>query len=475
MRGLPTNMLLTGLLTISCLTGNGQAKRPNIVYILADDLGYGDLSCYRSGGAGQKIVQTPNLDQMARQGIRFTRFYAGSTVCAPSRCALMTGKHMGHAYVRGNGDVPLRATDTTLAERLKAAGYTTGMFGKWGLGLADEPGAPQRKGWDEFVGYLHHRHAHNYHTDSLWQVRRGQLSVKRLDKSQYTHDVIMDGAFSFLKDRQQDGKPFLLYLPVTLVHAELATTTADLQPFLTTNGRSQFTETPFTPTGGSYSAQANPRATFAAMLTRLDRDVGRVLDLLRTLGLDRNTLVLFTSDNGPHREGGADPNFFDSNGPLRGLKRDLYEGGIRVPLLAWGAGVAKGRTSDVPWANWDMLPTLAALTQTPAIPNIDGLPLPRLILNGQADTKQLADRPLFWQFNEGELRQAVVQGNWKLLRFKQAGQPERLELYELGRDVGETKNRASEHPERVANLLQRMRQAQTPAEHRLFNWSAAEQ
>ncbi|GAB2554120.1 arylsulfatase [Spirosoma areae] len=447
-----------------------QNRRPNIIYILADDLGYGDLGCF-----GQKIVKTPNLDRMARQGTRFTRFYAGSTVCAPSRCALMTGKHMGHAYVRGNGEIPLRASDTTLAQRLKANGYKTGMFGKWGLGLESNSGAPQLKGWDEFTGYLHHRHAHHYHTDSLWQVHNGQLSPLRLTPTQYTHDVIMGGALDFLRNRNADRQPFFLYLPVTLVHAELATTDADRKPFFTADGKSRFPEKVYIkPPGTTYSTQENPHATFAAMLTRLDKDVGKLLELLKEYGFDQNTYVFFTSDNGPHKEGGADPDFFDSNGPLRGIKRDLYEGGIRVPMIAWAPGrVPAAKVSDDIWANWDISPTFCALTGTGPPTRIDGVDMGRL-LGRPASPALLKDRYLFWQFDEGELRQAVLQGDWKLIRLKKQSQPERLELYNLQSDIGEATNLAQTNPEKLNTLLTLMKQAQTPAEHPLFNWEKDE-
>ena len=451
-------LLLTGLVV------HAQPARPNIIYIMADDLGYGDLGCY-----GQQRVATPNLDRLARQGTRFTRFYAGSTVCAPSRCALMTGKHTGHAYVRGNGEVPLRPTDTTLAQHLKNRGYVTGMFGKWGLGLEDNTGAPQLKGWDQFLGYLDHRHAHNYHTDHLWQVQQGQLSRLSLDTTQYTHAMIMEAAVSFVrKNRQQ---PFFLYLPVTLVHAELATTSADIAPFLNADGQSRFApETPFVkPTGSRYTSQTRPKATFAAMLTRLDRDVGKLLALLAELGLDQTTYVFFTSDNGPHKEAGADPVFFDSNGPLRGIKRDLYEGGIRVPLLVRGPGVPAGRLSDQVWANWDVLPTLCQLANAPRPVGIDGLSM-AAHLRGNA-TAAATNRVLFWQFNEGELRQAVMQDNWKLIRLKKPGQPERLELYDLGLDLGETRDVAGQNPVVVEALTKRMQAEQAPAEHPLFTWN----
>ncbi|MCY7350850.1 MAG: arylsulfatase [Cytophagaceae bacterium] len=450
-------------------TDRRNAASPNIIYILADDLGYGNLTCYNPGGR----VPTPHLDAMAKQGTRFTRFYAGSTVCAPSRCALMTGKHMGHAYVRGNGEIPLRTQDTTLAKRLKANGYATGMFGKWGLGTQDSPGAPQVKGWDEFLGYLDHRHAHNYHTDHLWQVRKGTLSKLPLDSATYTHDLIVGRAMEFIQENRD--KPFFLYLPMTLVHAELGTTTADLKPFLNAEGKSRFgAEKPYFKQRppSLYATQTQPHAAFAAMLTRLDSDVGNLLDLLKKLGLDENTYVVFTSDNGPHKEGGADPEFFDSNGPLRGIKRDLYEGGIRVPMLVRGPGVPAGKVNDTPWANWDILPTACALTGAPVPGGIDGQSMTGVLRGGSSAAG--LQRPLFWQFNEGELRQAVVLGDWKLIRFKKASQPERLELYDLSQDEGETNDLAARHPERVVGLRKSMNEAQQPAEHPLFDWRKEE-
>ncbi len=342
-------------------TVSRNPKRPNIIYILADDLGYGDLGCY-----GQKIVKTPNLDKMAREGTRFTRFYAGSTVCAPSRAALMTGMHTGHGYVRGNGEIPFRAQDTTMAQRLQWAGYQTGMFGKWGLGTEETEGTPDRKGFDEFFGYLHHRHAHKYHTDHLWQVRQGVLSRVPIDTTEYTHELIVNRAFEFVRTNRD--KPFFLYLPITLVHAELATTANDIKSFLDANGRSRLQpETTYQRKAGiAYQTQEQPHATFAAMVSRLDSDVGRLLQVLRELGIDQNTLVLFTSDNGPPKEGGADPAYFDSNGSLRGIKRDLYEGGIRVPMIArWPGNIPAGKVTHTVWANWDILPTFCSLMVRP--------------------------------------------------------------------------------------------------------------
>ncbi|GAB3222722.1 arylsulfatase [Spirosoma arcticum] len=435
---------------------------------MADDLGYGDLRCM-----GQKIVKTPNLDRLARQGTRFTRFYAGNTVCAPSRCALMTGKDMGHAYVRGNGggDIPLRLTDTTIALRLRNRGYQTGMFGKWGLGNDTNSGAPQKQGWVQFLGYLRHGHAHNYYTDSLWQVKNGELSILRTNPGQYTHELIINAATSFIRDNR--AKPFFLYLPVTLVHAELATTSDDEKPFLTADGKSIFPETPYLRKPNTiftrYSAQPNPHAAFAAMLSRLDRDVGKLMDLLTELGLDQTTYVFFTSDNGPHDEGGADPTFFDSNGPLRGMKRDLYEGGIRVPMPVRGPGVPAYRVNTMAWANWDILPTLCDLTATPKPTDITGLSMVSL-LRGEPSPAP-ADRTFYWAFNEGEYRRALLQGNWKLIWLKRPDEAARLELYDLAHDLGETTNLANQNPAKVRMLTDLMQRASTPAEHPLFDWS----
>lgn len=442
-------------------------KRPNIIYIIADDLGYGNLTCYNPSSR----VPTPNIDRMAKEGTRFTRHYAGNTVCAPSRCALMTGLHMGHAYVRGNGDVSLREQDTTVAQRLQANGYKTGMFGKWGLGREDDAGSPERKGFDEFFGYLNQRHAHNYYTDHLFEVKNRQIRKVPMDTTQYTHDLIMDRALAFVKANQNE--PFFLYLPVTIPHAELGLPDKYMKPFLNADGSSKFgPETPFYQQGRTYHTQLKPHAAFAAMVTKLDSDVGRVLALLKELGLDDHTYVFFTSDNGPHKEGGGDPEYFDSNGPLRGIKRDMYEGGIRVPMIARAPGrVPAGRTNDDIWAFWDMLPTLTQLTGIPTPTKHDGISfVPALTGKPQKQHDYL-----YWQFNEGALKEAVVQGNWKLVRLKEKGKPEVLELYDLSHDVGEQQNVAAKYSTRVKAMVALMQQSKTPAENEKFNWSAMEQ
>ncbi|KAA2238476.1 arylsulfatase [Chitinophaga agrisoli] len=436
----------------------------NIIFIIADDLGYGNVSCFNP----QSRIRTPNIDRLAQQGTRFTQFYAGSPVCAPSRCALMTGYHMGHAYIRGNAAQHLRPQDTTLAQQLQAKGYATGMFGKWGLGEENDEGAPQFKGFSDFYGYLNQTHAHYYFTDHLFELRDKQLKQVATD-SQYSHDLIMDHALDFV--REHKNGPFFLFLPVTIPHAELLLPQKYMQPFLNADGTSKLQpETPFVQKGkNSYHSQAQPHAAFAAMVTKLDADVGRLMQLLKELGLDENTYVFFTSDNGPHKEGGADPEYFNSSGPLRGIKRDVYEGGIRVPMIVRAPGkVPAGRTSNQVWAFWDVLPTLCNLSGAATPANIDGYSfLPAI--HGAPQTQQ--HDHLFWQFNEGQLRQAVLQGNWKLVRFKTKGQPEILELYNISQDIGEKHNLAARYPDRVKALHAIMQQSVSPAANAAFDWS----
>lgn len=449
------------LIAFRPVTHKPSPKPTNIIYVLADDLGYGDLSVY-----GQKHFQTPNLDQMAREGVRLTDFYAGSTVCAPSRCALMTGKHMGHAYIRGNGEIPLRdgptgAEDFTLAEFLKQHGYRTGMFGKWGIGMAHNSGSPEKQGWDEFLGYCNQSHAHHFYTHNLWTIRDNKTVIFPHDSLRHAHLTIMEGAFDFVKRNQT--KPFFLYLAVTMPHAEVyAPTPDDVAPFLTADGKSRFPETPFVQKAGNYRSQPNPKANFAGMVTHLDRDMGQLMALLRELGLAENTVVMFTSDNGPHREGGGDPDFFDSNGPLRGIKRDLYEGGIRVPFLAWGKDVAKGRVIAEPLANWDIFTTVADLTGTTKdLPSgLDGLSFMSLLQGKKSLAKP---HPyLYWEFYERGFDQAVRMGRWKAVR--QSSQGNQLELYDLSKDLGETTNVAAQHPDLVAQMEHTMESARVKSD-----------
>ena len=414
--------------------------KPNIIYVMADDLGYGDLSCY-----GQKKFQTPHLDRMAKEGIRYTDYHAGNTVCAPSRCALMTGKHMGHAYIRGNGEIPLRDEDFTVAEYLKQNGYHTGVFGKWGLGLADNTGSPEKQGWDEFLGYTNHVHAHHYFTNNLWTIKNGKTVIQPIDSLRHTHLYVMEAAIDFVKNNQK--KPFFLYLAITMPHAEVfAPLPESVSPFLNANKTSMFPETPFIQKGGSYRSQAQPKANFAGMVTHLDRDMGRLMELLKSLNLDENTYVFFTSDNGPHQEGGADPVFFDSNGPLKGIKRDMYEGGIRVPLIAWGGKVKKGLTNHDVLANWDFFPTAEELVKGNKTAGLDGLSFANTL---QGKPMKKKHESLYWEFYERGFDQAVRVGEeWKAIKLSSKGS--KLELYNLKTDLGEENDVAAQYPDIVA-------------------------
>jgi arylsulfatase A-like enzyme len=422
------------------------AEPPNIVFILADDLGYGDLGCY-----GQKRIKTPNLDRMAAEGVRFTQFYAGSTVCAPSRCVLMTGRHTGHCTIRGNGTVPLRREDLTVAKMFESAGYVTGLVGKWGLGEPETTGIPNRQGFNEFFGFLNQGHAHNYYPDYLWRnetrvplenVLSSVANVSSVRK-QYAPDLFTTKALEFL-DRHKSG-PFFLYLAYTLPHANNERGRAD------GNGMEVPDDAPY-----SDESWPAPQKNHAAMITRLDRDVGRVLEKLRELRLDDQTIVFFSSDNGPHREGGADPKFFESSGPLRGNKRSLTDGGIRVPLLVrWPGTIPAGQVCDeVGWFA-DFLPTAAELIgmKTPVV--LDGVSLVPTLRNPR---HKLSERPLYWEFHERNFQQAVRLGSWKGIRTAKDGP---LELYDVVRDIGEERNVAADHPEVVARIEKLIKESRT--------------
>jgi arylsulfatase A-like enzyme len=436
----------------------GQPRpRPNIILIQADDLGYGDLSAY-----GQAQFATPGLDRLAREGIRFTQYYAGSTVCAPSRGALMTGLHTGHGWIRGNGEIPLRAEDVTIAMLLRDAGYRTAVIGKWGLGTPGTTGQPDRKGFDYSFGFLDHRHAHRQYTDHLY---RNAARIPADLTGDYVNDLFTREAESFIG--AADPKPFFLYLNYTVPHAELRAPADSMTAFA---GR--FAETPFVdekadarPAGATidgatlrYRSQPAPRAAFAAMVTRMDRDIARLTALVDARKLDRRTLILFISDNGPHREGGADPVFFKSSGGLRGFKRDLYEGGIRVPMIArWVGSIPAGRVSDHVWAHWDVLPTLAELGGATPPPGLDGLSMTRA-LRGQAEPTHDF---LYWEFHERGFQQAVRMRDWKAIRLKKDAP---LELYDLGQDPAEQRDVAVHHPQVVATIEAYLKRARTDSE-----------
>jgi arylsulfatase A len=435
---------------------------PNVLFIQADDLGYGDLSAY-----GQSRFQTPALDRLAREGMRFTQYYAGSTVCAPSRAALMTGMHTGHGWIRGNGglpggDVPLRPDDVTMAEVLRDAGYRTAVIGKWGLGQPGTTGQPDKQGFDYAFGFLDHRHAHRQFTDHLW--RNGEQVRTDLDRD-YVNDLFTREAAAFIE--RSDTRPFFVYLNYTVPHAELRVPDDSLEPF-----RGKFAEQPFAnptaddkpigarPEGPSlgYRSQAQPHAAFAAMITRMDRDVGRLVDLLGQRGIERRTLVLFISDNGPHQEGGGDPAFFKSAGGLRGIKRDLYEGGIRVPMIArWPGVVPAGRVSNHVWAHWDVLPTVAAVAGARAPAGLDGMSMAAALRGESQPTHPF----FYWEFHERGFQQAVRMDRWKAVRLK-PGSP--LEVYDLDADPHEAHDVAAANPGVVTRIETYLKTARTESE-----------
>ncbi len=438
---------------------------------MADDLGYGDVGCY-----GQQLIKTPCLDQMAREGMRFTDFYSGCTVCAPARSVLMTGQHTGHTHVRGNASTDisiqsLRQQDLTVAELLKRGGYATGLCGKWGLGddVPGNEGLPNDQGFDLFFGYLNQVHAHNYYPEFLWRNKDkvplgnivektgsgyggfvGGYATKRVD---YSHDLVTTEALKFIQDHQSG--PFFLYLALTIPHANNEGTGA------TGNGQE-------VPDYGSYQEMPwpEPAKGQAAMITRMDGDVGRLLKLLADLGIDQRTVVMFTSDNGPHNEGGHDPKLFQPSGPLRGMKRDMYEGGIRVPLIVrWpGTTPAGTETAHVGYFG-DLMATAAELAGVDSPAGCDSISIVPTITGHPAKQQQAAY--LYWEFYEQGGKQAVRAGQWKAIRMPLL--TGKTQLYDLGQDLGERNDVAGQHPDVVERLEQMMDEAHRPHP----NWTAA--
>lgn len=434
---------LLGLCPTGGYAQNGTDRLPNVIYIMADDLGIGDLGCY-----GQRLIKTPAVDRLAKSGMRFSQHYAGCTVSAPSRCVLMTGKHTGHSFVRGNKgvadaegrkfDFPLTDEEVTVAEVMKRKNYATACIGKWGLGGPQTEGHPNKQGFDYFFGYLGQGNAHRYYPEFLFENEK----MVKLDKQVYSHDLIMEKALSFIEKNAE--QPFFLYLSPTIPHADLILPDNQLGDY---DGK--FVEKPFK--GGGYVAQPKPRATFAAMVSRLDRDVQRVLDLLEEKGLTENTLVVFTSDNGTHKEGGHDPFFFNSSGGFRGAKRDLYEGGIRTPfIVSWPGVIKPGTVSFHVSAFWDFLPTMCELIGEKAPAGLDGISY-LSALTGTGKQKQ--HDYLYWEFHEQGGKQAVLRDNWKLIRL-QVDNPvkTRQELYNLSTDPMEVLDVAGQYPGKVKEL-----------------------
>lgn len=422
-------------------------EKPNIIFIMADDLGYGDLGCY-----GQEKIQTPRIDQLAKEGMRFTDFYAGATVCAPSRCSLLTGKHNGHAHVRGNyeighwdsflGQLPIPEDETTIFEVLKQKDYATACYGKWAMGRAESSGAPDKHAVDDFFGYNCQRHAHSYypyylegnHGQKIWQ----EGNFRKDGGQTYSHDVLAEKALDFIKANKDTN--FFLYVPFTIPHG----------PFQV-------------PDLGIYENKdwGKNLKIQAAMITRMDKDVGRIMDLLKELGIDKNTIVFFTSDNGAHGSGGT-LEFFQASGPLRGRKRDLYEGGIRAPMIvSWPGRIEAGSVSNYIGAFWDIMPTFAEISGTKAPGELDGISfLPELLGKEQAKHHHL-----YWEFYEQDGKQAVRKGKWKAVRLNLHqdfyGAP--VELYNLEEDIAEKNDVADQHPEIVEDMLGLMKASHSPS------------
>lgn len=444
-----------------------QPQCPNVIYILADDLGYGDLGCF-----GQQQFRTPHIDSLAARGMRFTQHYAGCTVSAPSRSALLTGQHTGHTPIRGNremkdeGQFPLPAETYTLARMFQDAGYATGAYGKWGLGYPGSEGDPTRQGFDDFFGYNCQRESHRYYPKHLWHNDQKVVLAGNdfRQKAVYAPDVIHQKALEFI--RANKDKPFFAYIPLIQPHAELVTPDDEL--FARYKGR--FEETPYVGDDygsdhfavAGYCSQPMPRATFAAMVTRIDEYVGEMMALLTELGIDDNTLVIFTSDNGPHREGGADPDFFDSNGPFSGYKRDLTDGGVCVPMIAyWKGRIAAGSTSDLISAFWDMLPTFAELSGTKLSVETDGISILPTLLGGEQTEEHDF---LYWEFKEQGGSMAVRLGDWKAIRSGVNANPDSpVQLYYLPDDPQERQDLAAKYPDIVSLALDFMQTQHVPS------------
>jgi arylsulfatase A len=447
------------LIGLSHFSNAQKSSKPNIIFILADDLGYGDIGCY-----GQQKIETPNIDRLSTMGVKFTQFYSGSTVCAPARSSFMTGQHTGHTPVRGNksfapeGQTPLHDSVVTIAMLLKKAGYTTAAFGKWSLGFITTSGDPKKKGFDEFYGYNCQSLAHNYYPDHLWHNHeRIDLSGNLKSDSVYSADIIHQQAMKFLNAKHD--RPFFLYLPYTLPHADVIVPHDEVYDHYV----KKFNEKPVevkSMDNEKHHFDPQPHAAFAAMVARLDKFVGEIMNAVKAKGIEENTLIIFTSDNGPHRENGGDPAFFNSNGGLRGIKRDLYEGGIRVPFIAYKKGFTKtGLVNATPAALWDLFPSFLQIAGASPAKNTDGISIVPA-LKGQ---KQKQHEYLYWEFHEQGGKQAVLYGNWKGVKLNVSNAANSgIELYNLKTDPQEKNNVASQHPEMVKQIEKLMKQSYVP-------------
>ncbi len=438
--------VLSAIFVLTCLSLPAQKNaKPNIIFIFADDLGYGDIGCY-----GQLKIETPNIDKLAKEGMKFTQFYSGSTVCAPARSSFLTGLHTGHTQVRGNkpfgpeGQTPLPDSVITFVNILQQNGFATAAFGKWGLGFINTSGDPDKKGFDKFYGYNCQSLAHDYFPPYLWDNHeKVDLSVNKTSDSIYSASLIHSKAIEYIK--LATSKPFFLYLPYTLPHGDVIGPHDELYNYYVTKfGEQSRTGNELKTRPHNIAPEPQLHAQFAAMVGRLDKYVGEIVKAVKEKGIAANTLIIFTSDNGPHRENGGDPEFFNSNGNFKGIKRDLYEGGIRVPFIACWPGKIKPSVNAQPAALWDMYPTFLQLARIPLKNKADGISLvPCLLNNG----KQRLHEYFYWEFHENDGRQAVRWGKWKGVRLavnKNAEAP--VELYDLEKDPGEKDNIAAKFP-----------------------------
>jgi arylsulfatase A len=469
----PLSIFLLSIAFFSCSQESKEkeaVQEPNVIYILADDLGYGDVGCY-----GQEFIKTPNIDKLAADGMLFTDHYAGSSVCAPSRASLMTGKHIGHSYVRGNYEkgplgfgacLELRDQDFTLGELLKQANYQTSIIGKWGLGMNATTGEPIKQGFDYSYGYLNQGHAHNQFPEYVFE-NGNRVSVEANGDGKmgaFSNDIFTKKALEYLDEKRIES-PFFLYMAYTTPHAELVlpnsesfenyTKKVEDKAFVNANGASEKDGNKW-----AYRSTETPLAAYAAQISHLDSCVGVLVSRIKELGIEDNTIIMFSSDNGPHREGGANPKRFKSAGEFRGVKRDLYEGGIRVPFIVkWPAKIEKGSVSNHISAFWDLMPTLADITnQNIETKESDGVSfLPTLTKGTQKEHDYL-----YWEFHENPSSdQAVRKGKWKVVSHDYK---EKAELYDLEKDRGEMYNVASENPEILKELTQFLDNARTPSE-----------
>lgn len=472
------------IIATSCSKKETPATQPNIIYILADDLGYNELGCY-----GQEKIKTPNIDRLAAEGIRFTNHYSGSAVCAPSRCCLLTGMHQGHAYIRGNdevgewydytGQLPIPDSLFTLGELMKEAGYVTGAIGKWGLGNEGE-GHPNNQGFDYFYGFLCQRQAHNYYPTYLWEnhskdslrneyFKPHQKLESGVDNPEnykqflgrdFAAEEMTEKTLHFISENKD--KPFFLYLPTPIPHVSL-----QVPDSIRLSYGYEFEETPYNNTKG-YTPNYTPRATYASMISYMDTYVGEVMKALKRYGLDENTVVMFSSDNGATYAGGVDYEFFNSVGNLKGLKGELYEGGIKVPFIArWPGHIKEGAISNHISAFWDIIPTFSDLILPERVKNYDGISLLPSLLG---KSEQVEHEFLYWEFHERDKGvQAVRMGKWKGIRKNAHEDPDSaIELYNLDNDPGEKMDLAEQNPEIVNQIKKIFKEEHEPSE--IKNW-----